>query len=351
MESGNPVNYASFNGTEFYQPLYNEVVQQTGCYNEIDTLQCLRTVPYEQLNAVFNNTPFNTSFQPVVDGDFIQKYGSIQLVEGDFVHVPVISGANTDEGTAFGPKGVNNDAGFLHYLESMSPLHSCGPPWRANLSHVDTTQATGIELKPFLAQEILAVYPNPTDVGMNGIPAEVSAVPAIPFGLEYRRTSAYAGDAVFIANRRLTCQTWAANGVPAYCYRFNTIPAGVPYTAGVTHFQEVAFVFLNTMGYGYNAEHNSVNPFLHKPQSYFDLSRLMASSWASFVYDLDPNSFRAANANVSGATADWPVYSVGDPMDYVFDANVSSYAEPDTFRAAGIALINSANVAYRRWRL
>lgn len=183
---------------------------------------------------------------------------------------------------------------------------------------------------------------------MNGIPAEVSAVPAIPFGLEYRRTSAYAGDAVFIANRRLTCQTWAANGVPAYCYRFNTIPAGVPYTAGVTHFQEVAFVFLNTMGYGYNAEYNSVNPFLHKPQSYFDLSRLMASSWASFVYDLDPNSFRAANANVSGATADWPVYSVGDPMDYVFDANVSSYAEPDTFRAAGIALINSANVAYRR---
>ena len=37
-----------------------------------------------------------------------------------------------------------------------------------------------------------------------------------------------------------------------------------------------------------------------------------------------------------------------NPMDHVFDANVSSYAEPDTFRAAGINLIINSNIAMRR---
>ena len=75
----------------------------------------------------------------------------------------------------------------------------------------------------------------------------------------------------------------------------------------------------------------------------------MASSWASFVVDLDPNSFRGAgNANVSGSTEMWPMYSVDEPMDYVFDANVSSHAERDTFRAEGIKVVNDASLVYRR---
>lgn len=118
MESGNPINYKAFNGTNYYQPLYNAVVQNVSCDTQIDTLQCLRTVPYQQLNAVFNNTPYDSAFQPVIDGDFIQRYGSAQLAAGDFVKVPVISGANTDEGSAFGPRGINDTQQFLSYLES-----------------------------------------------------------------------------------------------------------------------------------------------------------------------------------------------------------------------------------------
>jgi len=95
-----------------------------------------------------------------------------------------------------------------------------------------------------------------------------------------------------IANRRGACQTWAAHGnvalfypfflpadiflgLDAYCYRFNTIPNGLPWFVGgmsntdekygnallteksVTHFQEVAFVFDNVDGLGYNAEHGT----------------------------------------------------------------------------------------------
>ena len=89
-------------------------------------------------------------------------------------------------------------------------------------------------------------------------------------GADYRRSAAYAGDVVFIAERRGTVETWTANGVPAYSYRFNTQPAGV---TGVQHFQEVAFVFDNINGYGYDAAHSSTPPFLNQSQLYINLAK------------------------------------------------------------------------------
>ena len=47
-----------------------------------------------------------------MDGDFLQQYASRQLVNGQFVKVPIISGANTDEGTAFSSQGINNTDDF-----------------------------------------------------------------------------------------------------------------------------------------------------------------------------------------------------------------------------------------------
>lgn len=48
-------------------------------------------------------------------------------------------------------------------------------------------------------------------------------------------------------------------------------------------------------------------------------------------------------------TPAWPVYSAA-MQNQVFDANVTglAYAEPDNFRAAGMALINEFNFAYSR---
>ena len=120
----------------------------------------------------------------------------------------------------------------------------------------------------------------------------------------------------------------------------------------MTHFQEVAFVFNNINGVGYNDPPASPDPFAGKPQSFFALSKLMSCSWASFISELDPNAFRSGGVgmeivkNASGA-APWPNY-VDGPMDIVWDANVTSHAEADTFRAAGIALINSASLLYQR---
>lgn len=63
---------------------------------------------------------FNNRWMPAVDQDFIAKYTSIQLADGDFVQVPIISGANSDEGTAFSPVGINTTTDFRNTISSTS---------------------------------------------------------------------------------------------------------------------------------------------------------------------------------------------------------------------------------------
>jgi len=100
------------------------------------------------------------------------------------------------------------------------------------------------------------------------------------------------------------------------------------------------------MGVGYPPQ--NLNPFQGRGQSYIDLAKFMDSSWISFVSDLDPNSWRVGGM-WNGSEAMWPRYEVGRPMNIVFDGNVSSYAEPDTFRLGGMKLINENNAGvYRR---
>jgi hypothetical protein len=99
----------------------------------------------------------------------------------------------------------------------------------------------------------------------------------------------------------------------------------------------VAFVFDNTEGFGYDELHGTVNPFGGKPQSYYDLAELMSSSWASFIYDLNPNNFTGRFE----AAEPWPKYSLDNPQNIVWDANETELAvvEADTYRAEGIRFI------------
>lgn len=40
---------AWYNGSDWYQPIYNKIVDQANCTDAIDTLDCLRTIDYETL--------------------------------------------------------------------------------------------------------------------------------------------------------------------------------------------------------------------------------------------------------------------------------------------------------------
>lgn len=99
-------------------------------------------------------------------------------------------------------------------------------------------------------------------------------------------------------------------------------------------------MFLNLGGTGYVPA--AVPPFTNKTESYRNLARFMNSNWVSFVHNLDPNAWREENA-WNGTEALWPKYDIANPLDIVFDANVSSYAEPDTYRKEGMDLIIEHN--------
>jgi carboxylesterase type B len=59
MQSGYPM---SVGGLEQGQVYYDFVVQQVGCSKAADTLECLRTVPYDALRDAFIATPGPSSY-------------------------------------------------------------------------------------------------------------------------------------------------------------------------------------------------------------------------------------------------------------------------------------------------
>lgn len=182
------------------------------------------------------------------------------------------------------------------------------------------------------AKKILAAYPD--DLSVNVVASLGDQRPGPLYGLQWRRSASYFGDVAIIANRRKTCETWAAAKLPIYSYRFDVIPDGIGPSMAVTHFQEVAFVFNNVLGVGYDTP-----PFLRKPKSFHDLADFMSNSWISFVYHLDPNEWRKSYT-WNGLEPEWPIYNSSNPTSFVFDANRTSYLEPDVFRKEAIQLIN-----------
>lgn len=340
MESGSPIYYSSLNDSAGFQARYDTVLSQTGCSNSTDGLACLRSLSYEDLNAVINQTAL-TSWGPAIDYDFIAGKTSEQLVKGDFVQVPIIIGANSDEGQSFGPQGINTTEDFVKTLQCTSARPSAN-----SQNNPDSCEVTASGIPSNFTSTILAAYPDIPAEGIPGSPPLGFLPPdfryGAPQGAQYRRSAAYYGDHYFVGNRRLTCERWAEHGLPAYCFRFNAIPNGATAAA---HFQEVAFVFNNILGTGYN-EPISSKPFENRGQNYVDLAKFMSASWASFFVDLDPNGY---NLQGNATVEKWEPYNVADPKDMVFHANVTSYIEPDTYRAAGMKLFRDyASTIYHR---
>ncbi|KAI4594405.1 hypothetical protein KJ359_008429 [Pestalotiopsis sp. 9143b] len=328
MESGGPLErwpYAVPDPDAYSEALYANLTASAGCAGAASPLECLRVLPFAQLNAALNVTDTwiaGTGLGPwvsVVDGDFLQDYQSTQMADGRFVKVPVLYGTNTDEGTAIGPAGINTDAEF------RAAVAEGGPD--------DATIAV-----------IEALYP---DVPAIGIPAAhaLTAAEQASYGSQYKRVAAFFGDVVEHMPRRaaLGALANATTGASCYSYRFNIVPAGVPAAVGATHYQEVAWVFNNVDGAGYAT--NPFNGSLVDRDAYVAVSDLMSRMWASFATDLDPN-----NHGLDGYPV-WPAYTLGDEgigANFVFDANVTSYVEKDDYRVPGIAFI--ASKAREQWK-
>ncbi|KAM5386443.1 hypothetical protein ACJZ2D_000406 [Fusarium nematophilum] len=318
-----------------WEPYYSALVEATGCTSATKSLECLRKVPTASLSAIFNSS-FATppGWGQVVDDDFIIAPGDTLLKQGNFVKVPLLAGTNFDEGTAYAAKGINTTDQFLAMVQTGG---------------VDADKA----------RDIAELYP---DDPAAGIPATLDGRPSGPlasYGDQWKRVAAYRGDSVQHGARRLTTQAWAKHRVPVWSYHFNVLVRGVSAVMGVTHFQEVVFVFNNVGGNGYDTA-VATNPLAGKPKNFVDLANLMSRAWVSFFTTKDPNNHQGKYQNVyppwppcllsTGADANadpvrrpvrWPKYGDQSPQNLVFDANVTrlSYVEPDTYREEEISFI------------
>ncbi|OAG38359.1 hypothetical protein AYO21_07479 [Fonsecaea monophora] len=312
MESGGPLPFDPLTNASSWDKYYNSITKAANCSSAQDTLGCLRKVPIEKLNSVLNSSATATvpGWGAQIDDDFITGSAADQLVAGKFVRVPILHGTNFDEGTAFGAKGVNTTAQFLAAVQRTGP------------------NAT-------VAEAFALLYP---DIPAIGIPATLQGRPSGNYsflGAQYKRASAYGGDILMQAPRRATSQAWAARNVSSWSYHFNVVPNGVPPQTGATHFQEVAFVFRNLLGEGYNNS-VAVDPFAGKPPSYDALATAMSRMWANFIASGDPNG--PGGANASSSSIHWPAYTLAQPQNIVFDTNATNlmYVEDDLYRAEGI---------------
>lgn len=119
----------------------------------------------------------------------------------------------------------------------------------------------------------------------------------------------------------------------------------------------------NTEGLGY-AQNGNPNP-LGGPnrEKYLKVAKQMTRMWISFANFGDPNMNLGGECSLypsSGATVvrkeitdsqltvesqHWPVYTLDAPQNFVFEQNVSSHPEPDTFRAEGIKYLSNLILA------
>lgn len=268
MESGGPVDNKPVATAEDWQPIYDNITAAVGCGSNAtsDSLACLRTVPIEELAAVLNSSVKASvpGWGGSVDGDFLPNKTTSLLLSGQFAKVPLLQGRNHDEGTMFATAGINTTAEFL-----------------ADVVDAGFSNET--------AAIIAVLYP---DIPAIGIPTTLHGRPTgsdAYLGYQWKRSAAFSGDLVQHAPRRLISQTYARYNVSSWSYVFNVLVHGMsPAADGATHFQEVAFVFDNTQGLGYETV-VAENPFADEPATFDELAKIMSSMWVSFVVEGDPN--------------------------------------------------------------
>ncbi|ESZ95400.1 hypothetical protein SBOR_4256 [Sclerotinia borealis F-4128] len=319
MESGSPTG-ASLNPLGCYTVPTENLTRATGCWTSTNKLACLRSLTSDQLWKARVSQQWN----PMVDGDFLTDYPSNLTPQGKFIKVPLLIGANSDEGSSFGVSGLNNETAVFNNLLI----------YRASNAYA---------ISPPTARKLLELYPNDP---ANEPPYYITNATIFPSkGLQWRRDAAIAGDLVMISGRRKMCEVYTAASQSVYSYRFDTFL----WNAAVTDVVNVVFSFQNISG--------ALGP-LPQYQSYLDLSQNIGKAYISFVNHGNPNgrsnSTSTSVSNVMSTDSkittlpNWPLYSNKSPKNLVLNSN-KTYVEDDTWRKEGIDFINWGGVDRELW--
>jgi carboxylesterase type B len=300
LESGGPEG-TNLSPIPFYAAATENLTRTVGCpttWTSPSQLVCLRNLSSAALFA----SNYTVVWNPLVDGDFLTDYPSSLIQQNKFIRIPLVTGANTDEGVSFSVQNLNTTSDIYNSLFY----------WR------------NYALSPPSIRKLLQLYPN--DPAADPPYANHANVTYPSYGLQWRRSAAIGGDLVIIAQRRQMAEVYSQAGMKVYSYRFDTPLYNATVPQSVKHFDNVMFSFNNISG--------AMGP-LPRYQDYKTLSTGIGKLYAGFVGTHDPN----CAGNETGLPY-WPRYSVDAPVNMVLNAT-ASFVEPDVFRMEGIRFINS----------
>ncbi|KAF2433680.1 alpha/beta-hydrolase [Tothia fuscella] len=299
MEAGGPVGTA-LQELPFYDKPFEDLVKANGCGNTTDKLACLRAVPAEEF---YQRKPKGL-WNPIVDGSYLTDFPSVMTPKSQLIKIPLMVGANSDEGASFSSRTVRSDEDIANWLKT----------WRGyNLSTASIDRLI----------EVYEPYPGP--------PYLVD--PKVKFsgtGDKWRKSGAIGGDLVMLAGRRKLAEVWTKHGAKVWSMRFDTPMWNAKDSDGSKHGTEVVFSFQNITGL--------LGP-LPKYKHYQHLSEGIGKAYVSFVNRFDPNP-RGLDGLEAGERLlpKWPTYGERKG-NMVLNAN-GSYVEDDTWRWVGIDFIN-----------
>ncbi|OCH92823.1 carotenoid ester lipase precursor [Obba rivulosa] len=189
MESGSPIPVGDITNGQKY---YDDLVSETGCAGSADTLECLRQLPFDTLNAAVDKSPgifafqsLNLAWLPRVDGVFLTDTPQNLVLQGSVADVPFVTGDCDDEGTLFSLSNIN--------ITTQSEL--------ADYLTSNYMSSVPESLNSEFLTPMLEAYP--ADV-TQGSPFNTSDLNALT--PEYKRLAAMQGDLVFQAPRRFFLQ-------------------------------------------------------------------------------------------------------------------------------------------------
>ncbi|KAF4822653.1 Lipase 2 [Colletotrichum siamense] len=317
VQSGGPFSVYALPDSAKREEDFQKILSLTNCGNSTKPLHCLQDVPAATLNAA------SIQVQPyfTIDGEILPDRNSRLLRTGKFVKVPLLIGVNRNEGTSFlnanasGPLETSED--FIQFMKQSAGQHV---------------------VPDAVLQEWLKTYQNesthPSEAGLG----TVLANPGPEYGSQYGAATLWMGDVLLGAGRRYANQMWSDQNLKSYSYFFDTATAKLdPQIKGATHAQEIAFIFGNKDGVGWEP-----SPFPTTPeakQGFEELATIMSRMWISFAVTKSPNHHRLSTVEV-----EWPVYSNTDPQNVVFSATDGLSLQADSWRAIAMELLSETTV-------
>lgn len=200
MQSGSPTTntFSDLNAT---QPALDVLLANVSCSDAADAVQCLREVPID----VLNKTTKLFDWFPAIDGSLLPESPTKQLAAGKFVHLPIISGTVTDEGTFFGAKGINSDDDLKAALRTSYP-----------------------NIKNATVDKFLSLYPDDASLGS----PYGTGDGYLPTGRQDKRSCSLYGDLVMIGPKRLMVESMIKKESDVWAFRFDQVPTYLWQTYG-----------------------------------------------------------------------------------------------------------------------